>query len=154
MKTKVITVLKRDVYDEVCKTSDYIGVKLKEDDGYQRVGTVDEDRQMFERFWIETATLLANELIKHTLSINYQTTSQGLQIGSDFSMTLSLSERTKDNIDTAINGATFGYFVNSIASKWLMITHREDAKDYAHSALTELKNIKEIVFQKEPPRRR
>ena len=73
MADLVITIKRSDVYEEVAKTTAYIGAKNKLEDGksaFDQVFVTDADLAMIERFYNESVDTLMNLLKQFVEEIN------------------------------------------------------------------------------------
>ncbi len=146
MSTVTITINKDDVFEEVAKTTAYIGAKKIEGAGaaYDRIFTTDSDKGMIGRFWNESTDVVTNLLQRFIVSVS----SNGV-----YSVTLSMSSRYDTNLNGSVSSAMFSFFVNNIVAKWCEITDKDNVKDYADNAATLLLDIKEKICHKKKPTR-
>ena len=70
-----LSIKKIDVYDEVAKTTSYVGLKKIDADDklYDRVFTTDADRDLLERFWREACNAVTDEFKQFIISQPGQT---------------------------------------------------------------------------------
>ncbi len=146
MTTVTITINKSNVFEEVAKTTAYIGAKKIEGAGaaYDRIFTTDSDKEMIGRFWSESADVATNLLRRFITSV---------EAGDSYQITLSMPSRYDTNLTTSISSAMFSFFVNSIVAKWCEITDKDNVKDYADNASALLLDVKEKIFHKKKPTR-
>ena len=148
MADLVITIKRSDVYEEVAKTTAYIGAKNKLEDGksaFDQVFVTDADLTMIERFFNESLDALRNVLKRF---ISYVS-------GVDGTITwqLEMPIRFDDNLLSSINSSVNSFLVNSIIGKWCEITANDKVKEYADNAAALLLDIKEKAFFKKKPTR-
>lgn len=127
MKKIELTILKSDVYEEVAKTTSYIGAKMPEG-SYETVFTTDDDRLMLERFWNEAysdATLALNRYL-HSQNGNVP----GTGTNSNFNIVLHVSSRYNDALNDSLKSSLYSFLVNSITSKWLGFINAEGSSAY------------------------
>lgn len=148
MADSILTIKKSDVYEEVAKTTAYIGAKNKLEDGksaFDQVFVTDADLTMIERFYNESVDALRN-VLKRFL------TGETEEKGST-KWTLEMPNRFDDNLLSSINSSANSFLVNSIIGKWCEITANDKVKEYADNAAALLLDIKDKAFYKKKPTR-
>ena len=148
MADSTLTIKKSDVYEEVAKTTAYIGAKNKLDDGksaFDQVFVTDADLTMIERFFNESLDVLRNVMKRFIsgVSVADVTITWQLEMPSSFD----------DNLLSSINSSANSFLVNSIIGKWCEITANDKVKEYADNASALLLDIKEKAFFKKKPTR-
>lgn len=125
MKTMSVNISKQKVYDEVAKTTSYIGAKsVSENVTYNNVFTTDDDSIMLDRFWNEAGSDILSRLSRYVQSGTFDTDS------GDFSVTFRLSSRCNDSLTATAGNPLFSYFVNYITGKWMQFINGESASVY------------------------
>ena len=117
MADLTISIKKSDVYEEVAKTTAYIGAKNKLEDGksaFDQVFVTDADLAMIERFYNESVDTLMNLLKKFVEEINDE--------DGNINWKLTLSSRFDIKMEPSIIRSATSYLVNSIIGKWCEIT--------------------------------
>ena len=122
-----INVNKISVYDEVAKTTSYIGAKMGQEGAYQRIFTTDEDRTMLERFWVETAATATEMLKEYAVMVN-QNESGAYDLENDYDVTLDMPSNYDNTQTSSINNSMYNFFVASILTKWFKIVNKEEAE--------------------------
>ena len=148
MANLFISVKKSDVYEEVAKTTAYIGAKNKLDDGksaFDQVFVTDADLAMIERFYNESVDALMNLLKQFVEEIT--------EDNGNINWKLTLSSRFDVKMQPSIVRSASSYLVNSIIGKWCEITAPDKVKEYADNAAALLVDIKDKVFHKTAPSR-
>ena len=148
MADLVITIKRSDVYEEVAKTTAYIGAKNKLEDGksaFDQVFVTDADLTMIERFFNESMDALRNVLKRFI--------SGGSGADGTITWQLEMPSRFDDNLLSSINSSVNSFLVNSIIGKWCEITANDKVKEYADNAAALLLDIKEKAFFKKKPTR-
>ena len=148
MADYTLTIEKSDVYEEVAKTTAYIGAKNKLEDGksaFDQVFVTDADLTMIERFFNESLDALRNVLKRFISGVS----------GVDGTITwqLEMPSRFDDNLLESIKSSAKSFLVNSIIGKWCEITANDKVKEYADNAAALLLDIKEKAFFKKKPTR-
>lgn len=149
MADTVLTIKKSDIYDEVAKTTAYIGKKTISEDGksaFDQIFVTEADLAMIKRFFNESLDALIN-VLKRFIS--------GGSSGVDGTITweLEMPIRFDDNLLSSINSSANSFLVNSIIGKWCEITANDKVKEYADNAAALLLDIKEKAFYKKKPTR-
>ena len=148
MADSTLIITKSDVYEEVAKTTAYIGAKNKLEDGksaFDQVFVTDADLTMIERFFNESLDSLRNVLKRFI--------SGGSGVDGTITWQLEVSSRFDDNLLESIKSSAKSFLVNSIIGKWCEITANDKVKEYADNAAALLLDIKEKAFFKKKPTR-
>lgn len=148
MADLTISIKKSDVYEEVAKTTAYIGAKNKLEDGksaFDQVFVTDADLAMIERFYNESVDILINLLKRFVAELNSE--------NGNINWKLSMSDRFDNNLGTSITHSATSFLVNSIIGKWCEITAPDKVKEYADNAAALLVDIKDKAFHKSAPSR-
>lgn len=148
MANFTLTITKSDIYEEVEKTTAYIGAKNKLEDGksaFDQVFVTDADLTMIDRFFNESLDSLIN-VLKRFIS--------GVSV-ADVTITwqLEMPSRFDDNLLESIKSSANSFLVNSIIGKWCEITANDKVKEYADNAAALLLDIKDKAFFKKKPTR-
>lgn len=144
-----ISITKNSIYEEVAKTTAYLGAKNKLDDGksaFDQIFVTDADLAMIERFYNESKDALLNLLKRFMPTI-------GSSTDGNINWTLSMSSRFDTNMSGSITSSATSFIVNSIVAKWCEITANDKVKEYADNAAALLLDIKDKVFNKTKPTR-
>ena len=148
MADSTLTIKKSDVYEEVAKTTAYIGAKNKLEDGksaFDQVFVTDADLTMIERFFNESLDALRNVLKRFI--------SGGSGVDGTITWQLEMPSRFDDNLLESIKSSAKSFLVNSIIGKWCEITANDKVKEYEDNAAALLVDIKEKAFFKKKPTR-
>lgn len=148
MADLTISIKKSDVYEEVAKTTAYIGAKNKLEDGksaFDQVFVTDADLAMIERFYNESVDILINLMKRFVAELNSE--------NGNINWKLSMSDRFDSNLGTYITRSATSFLVNSIIGKWCEITAPDKVKVYADNAAALLTDINDKVFFKSAPSR-
>ncbi|MBR1792085.1 MAG: hypothetical protein IJ764_00385 [Bacteroidales bacterium] len=149
----IINVNKMRVYDEVAKTTSYIGAKMPDAESYDHMFTTDEDRLMLERFWTEAASGATEQLKPFVSSVAPQQVSQRIDIESDYTVRLNISGRFNTAMQESMETSLFSYFVNFVISRWCRLTYAEAEAAYMADAAGALSDVmRKLYFKKKPTR--
>lgn len=143
-----LTIKKSDIYEEVAKTTAYIGKKTTVEDGksaFDQIFVTEADLAMIERFFNESLDALRNVLKRFI--------SGGSGADGTISWNLDMPSRFDENLLSSINSSANSFVVNSIIGKWCEITANDKVKEYADNAAALLLDIKEKAFFKKKPTR-
>lgn len=148
MANFTLTITKSDIYEEVAKTTAYIGAKNKLEDGksaFDQVFVTDADLTIIDRFFNESLDSLRN-VLKRFIS--------GVSV-ADVTITwqLEMPSRFDDNLLESIKSSANSFLVNSIIGKWCEITANDKVKKYADNAAALLLDINDKAFFKKKPTR-
>ena len=143
-----LTITKNDIYEEVAKTTAYIGKKTTVEEGksaFDQIFVTEADLAMIERFFNESLGALRNVLKRF---ISGDSGANGT-----ISWNLDMPSRFDDNLLSSINSSANSFMVNSIIGKWCEITANDKVKEYADNAAALLLDINEKAFYKKKPTR-
>jgi len=119
-----ITINKSRVIDEVQKTAAYVGSKSisKDDpDAYERISTVDADREQLDRYWMEACSGMTTGVSHWLIAAADQMLGHHYDPSRDYHVELSLPSNWNTNLASATKEAVMSYLVNGIAAKWLLL---------------------------------
>lgn len=148
MEDFTLTIKKNDIYEEVAKTTAYIGKNTTVEDGksaFDQIFVTEADLAMIERFFNESLDALRNVLKRFVTG--------GSGVDGTITWELEMPSRFDDNLLSSINSSANSFLVNSIIGKWCEITANDKVKEYADNAAALLLDIKEKVFYKKKPTR-
>lgn len=143
-----LTIKKNDIYEEVAKTTAYIGKKTTVEDGksaFDQIFVTEADLAMIERFFNESLDALRNVLKRFI--------SGGSGVDETITWNLDMPSRFDENLLSSIKSSANSFVVNSIIGKWCEITANDKVKEYADNAAALLLDIKEKAFYKKKPTR-
>ena len=132
MADLALTIKKNDIYEEVAKTTAYIGKNATVEDGksaFDQIFVTEADLAMIERFFNESLDAIINVLKRF------------ISGGSGVDGTIRKEEKRNCLV------------VNSIIGKWCEIAANDKAKEYADNAAVLLLDIKDKAFYKKKPTR-
>ena len=143
-----LTIKKDDIYEEVAKTTAYIGKKATVEDDksdFDQIFVTEADLAMIERFFNESLDVLRNVLKRFI--------SGGSGVDGTITLELEMPSRFDGNLLDSINSSANSFLVNSIIGKWCEIVANDKAKEYADNAAALLLDIKDKAFFKKKPTR-
>ncbi|MDY6302435.1 MAG: hypothetical protein SPL96_11160 [Bacteroidales bacterium] len=144
MATFDIKIGKADVLNEVRKTSAYLGVKSEGEDSYDRIALVSANDEQLERFWQECCALLNGTL--------HQWLAENRSDSTAYDVTLRPSESWNNALQPSVKRASRGFLVNSILSKWLMISAPGLVDGYSQVSASELGEVEQTMHRLKAPR--
>lgn len=143
-----LTIKKNDIYEEVAKTTAYIGKKATVEDGksaFDQIFVTEADLSMIERFFNESLDALRNVLKRFI--------SGGSGVDGTINWKLEMPSRFDGNLLDSINSSANSFLVNSIIWKWCDIAANDKAKEYSDNSAALLLDIKDKAFFKKKPTR-
>ena len=143
-----LTIRKNDIYEEVAKTTAYIGKNKTVEDGksvFDQIFVTDADLSMIERFFNESLDSLINVLKRFI--------SGGSGADGTITWELEMPSRFDENLLSSINSSANSFIVNSMIGKWCEITANDKVKEYVDNAAALLLDIKDKAFFKKKPTR-
>lgn len=151
-----ITIDKNKVWHEVAKATSYTGAKMmtgEDPNAYDRIFTTDEDRELLERYWVEACSLATSTLAPWLSDVEDQPIHHGVDVTTDYEVTLSMSNRYDSNLSDSLQSALFSYFVATILSKWYRLTNKSETEAYATEAAAMLQSVEQKLYHKKAPTR-
>lgn len=146
MTEVTIIINKEEVYEEVAQTTSYTGAKMQNDEkAYDRIFTTDGDRSQLERFWNESCVAVCETLKEFVQEERNEKDS--------FTLLLSLSSAFDPALEPAMKKELFSFFVTNIVCKWYVFTNKQEAGDFAASAVSMLDGVKRKVYHRRKPMR-
>jgi len=139
---------KADVYEEVAKTTAYIGGKTLDDKGktmYDQVFVTEADQEMLERFWqgaINGLEVVLSSVLMGT-AVNDESALLMLKMTDNFPMVLEGSLKT-----TAID-----YVENQILAEWCAVSAKDEAEQYSKEAGALLMQVVNLIHKRMRPTR-
>lgn len=134
-----IQISKARVFDEVAKTTEYIGSKAVSDQdpgAYERIAAIDANREQLDRYWTEACNGATRAMSHWVTSVRSQALTHHPEIGNDRDYLMALAMPT--NWDNAylpvVEETLLSYLVNSIVAQWLQIVQPAQASAYAAMA--------------------
>jgi hypothetical protein len=154
MNVITLQVNKANVYDEVAKTTSYVGVKMKDDEtAYDRIFTTDDDRMMLERFWVEACNAATEEFKPFIISVSEQPESHGVELERNYQVELELSSSFDTRLQGSIETSLFSFFVASIVAKWCKFTNKAETESYAKDATAAMLDVHSKIYYRKKPQR-
>ena len=156
MITERITISKSAVYDEVAKTTSYIGKKKFNDNatGYMRMFTTDADQLMLERFWSEACNVATDLMKPFIVDVNHRPDSY-VEVAStdDYTVLLQLPENFSTSLTSSMCNSLFNYFMSAIVGKWCKFTNNEESETYLQEASRMLNDARSKLYYRNKPTR-
>lgn len=145
----VLTVSKSDVLLEVARATGYVGSKKNDDaNAYERIGTIDEDKDELQRFWDESRTELVDMF---TRVLTFEGEDPDDTTGDTYKLVLNVSVAFDQVLVEGMQLGLHNYFVQNITAKWFVVTNKEEAEDYAKRAMAALTALKKEALHKKLP---
>lgn len=136
---------KESVFDEVAMTAEYTGAKMADETAYERIYLTDENREILNRFWNESKTLICGHLKRMFISEE--------DTEDIYNLSLELSESFGSQLTKNLESSLHHFFVANIISKWYALTNKEEAAGYATAAASYIEDIMRKAYSKEKPSR-
>lgn len=151
-----IQVSKARVFDEVLKTTEYIGHKAVSDQdrgAYERIAAIDANREQLDRYWMEACGDVAMLLDHWTVSITSQVLSHHPEMDAahDFRVTLAMPTNWPNQYVNTVREKVMSYLANSIVTKWLLLAMPTQAEAYAALATGASQQISQLMLIRQRP---
>ena len=142
-----ISINKDEVYEEVAKTTAYIGGKNLDANGkslYDQVFVTDADREMLEGYWKATINDVSVALYNvHAFENSDEEETYGLRVSNLF----------KESLVKTLETTAFSYVVNKIVAEWCLVVSKDKAEDYLSKANALLVKMDAILYIRKRPTR-
>jgi len=148
----ILTVNKANVYNEVAKTTSYIGSKKESGQGaYKRVFTSDDDRLMLERFWNECCDEATSCFKQFLFAVSGVSYNNYVDLSAEYSVGLSMPSSFDEELTGSINSVLFNFFVKGICGRWLNVAEKDEAATYAAEAAALLNDLTQKIYYRKKP---
>ena len=151
-----LTVTKNKVFDEVAKTTSYVGHKMPLAEGtdpYTTIFTTDEDKMMLERFFNEAANSATDAMKEYILEVTTYDQPQGTEPLRNYEVTLRMTDNWDARLASSMESSLFSYFVDSICAKWFVITNKSEAEAYTTKATGHMDDLISKFYHRVRPQR-
>lgn len=144
MQNIQIAISQDGIYEEVIKTTAYIGGKNVDQNGhtlYDQVFVTDVDKEMLDRFLldaVENASLVLSEVIKSVDSDD-----EGYLI-FDLLMTDNFPKKLQSDLQQAISS----YLQHQIIAEWCGVSAKGEAEKYTTEAAVMLRLVNSIIYKR------
>lgn len=149
MKTIKVNITRSDIDKQLSMITAYAGVKgtaQPTPEDFDRIATVDEDGDILDRYWTNSANELA-ELLKDFIA--------DFTLGNDsLSMTLLLSEAFDCALAKAIVEEAGEFITSSMAKSWFALTFPEKATEWEKECRRLLSEISRNIHHRRKPTRK
>ena len=149
-----IQIGKARVFDEVAKTTAYIGKKAtsaQDPDAYERVAVVDANREQLDRYWTEACDGASLTLDHWVVSQTAQTLTHHPELDRDYNITLGLTDNWNWAYLTTVREVLSSYLVNSMVAKWLLVVLPSQAEAYGALAAGDEKRLRDLMLVRKRP---
>ena len=146
-----IGIKKADIYEEVTKTTSYMGAKSDADGAYDKVRTVDGDGDMLDRFWDEACSALTAVMKEFVTAISKQVSAANDGINYTLTLPANWDGIVDDGKSEELTNDSSSYLVNYIVGKWLQFIQREEAEKYLTEASGLLLVINKAIYRRKRP---
>ena len=149
MRDICISINKDDVYEEVAKTTAYIGGKNLDANGkslYDQVFVTDADREMLEGYWnaaIDDVSVALDSVLAFENSYSGKEETFGLRVSDLF----------KESLVKTLETTAFSYVVNKVVAEWCLVVSKDKAEDYLSKANALLVKMDAILYMRNRPTR-
>lgn len=156
MKEVKLKISKADVFEEVAKTTAYIGHKRTDADpkAYDRIFATDADRQMLERYWREACSIATATLKPFATAIAEQPCATDADTTRDYTATLSMGNAYDGTLTDSIAASLFSFFTAYVVAAWCRTACKEEAEGYATDAAAFTDNVERKLHHRMPPTRK
>lgn len=137
------------VYEEVAKTTAYIGGKSLDANGkslYDQVFVTAADREMLEGFWndaIGDVSAALGSVLVTEKSDSDEEEIFGLRVSSLF----------KGSLAKTLESTACSYVVNKIVAEWCLLVYKDKAKEYISKESSLLDKMDAILYMRKRPTR-
>lgn len=152
METISIQVLRREVYEEVAKATDYTGSKQVEgsNEVRDRILASDDDLAELGRFWDESV-MAVNENLKEMLieGKSVQTEDDGVA----YQATLEVSKSFDKALTASVQTTLRSFFIASIIGQWFKFANKTEAPDYFSQGAEMISATERLLYSRRKPTR-
>ena len=144
-----ISINRDEVYEEVAKTTAYIGGKSLDANGkslYDQVFVMDADRDMLKGYWnaaIGDVSVALDSVLAFENSDSGEEETFGLRVSNLF----------KESLVKTLETTAFSYVVNKVVAEWCLVVSKDKAEDYLSKANALLVKMDAILYMRKRPTR-
>lgn len=144
-----ISINRDKVYEEVAKTTAYIGGKTLDASGkslYDQVFVTAADREMLEGFWndaIGDVSAALGSVLVTEKSDSDEEEIFGLRVSTLF----------KGSLAKTLEATAISYVVNKIVAEWCLVVSKDNAEDYLSKANALLDKMDALLYMRRRPTR-
>lgn len=144
-----ISINRDEVYEEVAKTTAYIGGKNLDANGkslYDQVFVTDADREMLEGYWnaaIDDVSVALDSVLAFENSYSGKEETFGLRVSNLF----------KESLVKTLETTAISYVVNKVVAEWCLVVSKDKAEDYLSKANALLVKMDAILYMRKRPTR-
>lgn len=144
-----ISINKDEVYEEVAKTTAYIGGKSLDANGkslYDQMFVTDADRDMLEGYWnaaINDVSVALDSVLAFENSDSGEEETFGLRVSNLFN----------ESLVKTLETTAFSYVVNKVVAEWCLVVSKDKAEDYLSKANALLVKMDAILYMRKRPTR-
>ena len=149
MKTIIINIKRGDVLAEVGRITAYTGVKSDDSDSgalFERVATVEEDAELFARYWRDACAIVAERLKQFVGGAGFGR--------EELSLNLEVSGAFDDSLSPSVETAVFSVIAALLSARWFRLSMKEKAEEWEEEASRLLAEIERMLFHRRAPRRK
>lgn len=151
MRNTTITISKDSVYEEVAKTTAYIGAKAVDANGknlYDQVFVTEADKAMLEGYWSDSIKTLVIALQENVGKVSEAGDEEG-----NVRIVLGMPGNWNENLRQALAESCKQYAVNKILADWCTISHKDTAETYTAKATEQLREAGNLLYARKRPTR-
>lgn len=144
-----ISINRDEVYEEVAKTTAYIGGKSLDANGkslYDQVFVTDADKEMLEGYWnasIGDVSVALDSVLAFENSDSGEEETFGLRVSNLFN----------ESLVKTLETTAFSYVVNKVVAEWCLVVSKDKAEDYLSKANALLVKMDAILYMRKRPTR-
>lgn len=144
-----IIVKKDAVFEEVAKTSAYIGGKNVDNNGnslFDQVFVTEEDREMLERFWQDALNSISFVMGDILISTDVDT-------DGDYTVRLKMTDNFPESQIPGLQSTVTNYVVNAMVAEWSNLVAKTEADIYSAQATALLSQTRNAIYTRCRPTR-
>lgn len=146
MKEILISISKKEVFDEVSLKTAYTGVKTEAEKGfYDRVATVEADKELLERLLTESFGALTDALREFIKRADFEEAS--------IALTLEVSGSYDDTFTPSLKNDLFSAVAADVAQRWFRFSYAEKAEELKEEKNMFLKRAVSKLCHRSKPKR-
>lgn len=139
---------KADVYEEVAKTTAYIGGKNVDANGkslYDQVFVTDADKEMLERFWqgaIDGLSVILSSVLMGTVADD-----------ESVQLLLNMTDNFPPVLKSSLVSTAIDYVENQILAEWCAVSAKGEVEKYSNEAGALLMQVNNLIHKRMRPSR-
>ena len=146
MSSISIIITASGVFTEVGRLTHFAGIKQEKKEGdFERISATESDKDMLLQFWNSACETLTGKFKNNIEAVTLNDTQYSITVKPSAAYDTNLTNSMKENMQK--------YIILHMASRWFMLTNKDDAEGYGRDAEDQLDEAMRKWYYKVKPKR-